>query len=64
MPTLPVIRRLRDALVLLWLVVSLTFVLVRLAPGDPATMLVPPTASAADVARLRAEFGLDAPMPV
>jgi len=63
-PTLPVIRRLRDALVLLWLVVSLTFVLVRLAPGDPATMLVPPTASAADVARLRAEFGLDAPMPV
>jgi peptide/nickel transport system permease protein len=54
----------RDALVLFWLVVSLTFVLMRLAPGDPATMLVPPNASPAEVARLRHEFGLDAPVAV
>lgn len=57
-------RRLRDALVLFWLVVSLTFVLLRLAPGDPATMLVPPDAAPAAAARLRHEFGLDAPLPV
>lgn len=64
MTALPVWRRLRDALVLLWLVVSLTFVLVRLAPGDPATMLVPPNASRAQAAQLRQEFGLDAPVAV
>jgi peptide/nickel transport system permease protein len=61
---LPVWRRVRDALVLLWLVVSLTFVLVRVAPGDPATMLVPPNASPAQVAQLRHAFGLDAPVVV
>jgi len=53
-----------DALVLLWLVVTLIFALVRMAPGDPATFLVPPTASAADATRLRAELGLDRPLAV
>lgn len=47
---------------LLWLVVTITFMLVRLAPGDPSQLLVPPTASAADAARLRAELGLDRPL--
>jgi peptide/nickel transport system permease protein len=50
----------RDALVLYWLVVSLTFVLVRLAPGDPAALLVPPDASPATVTQLRRTYGLDA----
>jgi peptide/nickel transport system permease protein len=45
-------------------VVTLTFVLVRLAPGDPATLLVPADASPADAARLRARLGLDAPLAV
>jgi peptide/nickel transport system permease protein len=58
------IRRVTDALLLFWLVLTMTFVLVRVAPGDPAALLVPPTASAADAARLRAELGLDAPLPV
>ena len=58
------IRRLSAAVVLLWLVVTLTFVLVRLAPGDPAALLVPPTATPADAARLRAELALDAPVAV
>jgi len=49
---------------LLWLVVTITFLLVRLAPGDPAQLLVPPTASAADAARLRGELGLDRPIAV
>ena len=30
-----------------WLVVTLIFVLIRMAPGDPAEFLVPPTATAA-----------------
>lgn len=44
---------------LYWCVLSLTFVLLRLAPGDPATFLLPPGASAADAAGMRAELGLD-----
>jgi len=35
-------------------VLSLTFVLLRMAPGDPATFLLPSNASAADAMRLRA----------
>src|SRR4051794_33312293 len=46
-------------MLLLWLVLTITFALIRLAPGDAAAFLVPPTASAADVARLRGELGLD-----
>ena len=60
----PLLRRIGGALALLWLVVSITFVLVRLAPGDPAQLLVPPSASAQDAARLRAELGLDRPLVV
>jgi peptide/nickel transport system permease protein len=54
-----VLRRLGGALLLLWLVLTITFALIRLAPGDPATFLVPPSATPADVARIRAELGLD-----
>ena len=57
-------RRLGDALLLLWLVVTLIFALVRVAPGDPAAFLVPPTATAEDAARFRAELGLDRPVAV
>ena len=49
---------------LFWLVVTLTFVLVRLAPGDASAFLVPPGASESDAARLRAELGLDRSMLV
>src|SRR5688572_15450866 len=47
---------------LYWCVLSLTFVLLRLAPGDPATFLLPPNASAADAVRLRAALGLEQPV--
>ena len=54
-----VLRRIAGALLLLWLVLTITFALIRLAPGDAATFLVPPSATAADVARIRGELGLD-----
>jgi len=54
-----VLRRLAGALVLLWLVLTITFALIRLAPGDAATFLVPPSATAAEAARIRADLGLD-----
>lgn len=58
------LRRLAAAATLVWLVLTLTFALVHLAPGDAAALLVPPEASAADAARLRAELGLDRPVAV
>jgi peptide/nickel transport system permease protein len=58
------LQRLAGALGLLWLVLTLTFLLVRLAPGDAAELLLPPGASAAEAARLRAELGLDRPLAV
>jgi peptide/nickel transport system permease protein len=54
-----VLRRIAGALLLFWLVLTITFALIRLAPGDAATFLVAPSASASDVARTRAELGLD-----
>lgn len=57
-----VLRRLAGAALLWWLVLSLTFALLQLAPGDASQLLVPPDASAADAARLRAELGLDRPV--
>jgi peptide/nickel transport system permease protein len=59
------IRRLGAALLTVLLVVSITFVLAHLAPGEP--MLGEPERGRADPARaerMRAEFGLDQPMPV
>jgi len=58
------VRRVATALLLVWLVVTLTFVLIRLAPGDPAAFLLPPGASAADAAHIRADLGLDRSMLV
>lgn len=53
------VRRLIGSLVLIWFVLTLTFVLVRAAPGDPASLLISSSATAADAVRLRAELGLD-----
>jgi peptide/nickel transport system permease protein len=50
--------------VLYWCVLSLTFALLRLAPGDPATFLVPPGATVEEAARLRVSLGLDRPVAV
>jgi dipeptide transport system permease protein len=40
----------------------IVFVLLRVVPGDPIAMMIPPGASSADIARLRALYGLDQPM--
>lgn len=64
MQTRVLVERIGAAFVLFWLVVTLTFVLIRLAPGDPAAFLVAPGASEADAARVHTELGLDRSMPV
>lgn len=43
---------------------SIAFILTRLAPGDPAAVMLGPEATAAEIARLRAALHLDDPLPV
>jgi peptide/nickel transport system permease protein len=45
-------------------VTVICFGLVFLAPGDPVQLLLPPDASAADVAYLKKLYGFDQPIPV
>ncbi|MFM9607531.1 ABC transporter permease [Streptomyces sp. V2] len=61
MPTY-LLRRLGQSLLTVFLTVSTVFVLVRLAPGDPAAAYAGPTATSADLARVREQFGLDRPL--
>ena len=44
---------------LFFLVLTLAFMLLRAAPGDAATLLVPPSATAEETAQLRQRLGLD-----
>ncbi|HEX6313535.1 MAG TPA: ABC transporter permease, partial [Gemmatimonadaceae bacterium] len=56
------VRRGLVALGLLWLVLTLTFVLLQAAPGDAADLLVPPDAPPDVAVQLREELGLDRPV--
>jgi len=57
-------RRLLALVPVMLVVATVAFVLVHLAPGDPASVIAGPYASPADVERLRARLGLDQPLPV
>ncbi|MBV1697901.1 MAG: ABC transporter permease [Hyphomicrobiales bacterium] len=52
------------ALVTLAGVAVVVFILLRVVPGDPVAMMISPGASAADIAALKAHYGLDAPLLV
>jgi dipeptide transport system permease protein len=56
------LRRVVMAVVTLFGVAVVVFVLLRVAPGDPIAMMIAPGASAQDVAALRARYGLDQPL--
>ena len=56
------LRRALAGLAVVLGVVTLMFFLIRLAPGDPALLLVGPTASAEQVAAQRRALGLDKPV--
>jgi peptide/nickel transport system permease protein len=58
-----VLRRLGSALVTVWLMSMLIFVLVRMV-GDPAYLLMPPEATEADRQLFREQLGLADPVPL
>jgi peptide/nickel transport system permease protein len=45
-------------------VALIVFILLRVVPGDPIAMMISPGATPADIAALRAHYGLDASLPV
>src|SRR5260221_10101563 len=56
-------RRLLTAVPTMLVVSAVVFVILRVIPSDPIAMMLPPGATAADAAALRAAFGLDLPLP-
>src|SRR5215471_8738695 len=56
-------HRLCRALVALWLVSTVVFVVMRLS-GDPVPLLLPPDAPTSEILRVRHDLGLDRPLPV
>ncbi|MEZ0491318.1 ABC transporter permease [Kineococcus sp. TBRC 1896] len=66
-----VVRRLGQAVLVLWAAFTVTFVILYLLPSDPVSIMLAggqggeqSTADPAQVAALRAEHGLDDPLPV
>ncbi|WP_263352227.1 ABC transporter permease [Acidicapsa acidisoli] len=47
-----------------WVVVSLVFLLIHLVPGDPVQQMLGEGATAADLATLRHQYGLDLPLGI
>lgn len=57
-----VFNRLAMAVLTLLGVGLVVFVLLRVVPGDPVAMMISPSATPADIAALRAHYGLDLPL--
>src|SRR6266540_220635 len=54
-----ILNRLFGMIIVMALVVTIVFVIVRVTPGDPAAVMLGPEATAADIAALRSKLGLD-----
>lgn len=59
-----VLRRIVGMVVVICIVLTLVFIIARLAPGDPAALLVGPEGTVEDIEQLRQALGLDRPMIV
>ncbi|EMD28208.1 ABC transporter permease [Amycolatopsis azurea] len=56
------LRRLRDLVIILVIVGTMMFFVIRLIPGDPAQAILGPTARPSDVDALRESMGLNGPL--
>ena len=54
-----IFRRALQVIPILFIVVTLTFILTRMIPGDPASMLAGPQATAETIEKIRDEMGLN-----
>ena len=55
-------KRLLYTVPVLWLVVTLVFLLIHIVPGDPVQQMLGEGASSTDLATLRHQYGLDQPL--
>src|SRR4029079_19090836 len=55
-------RRLLYALPVLWLVVSVVFLLIHIVPGDPVQQMLGEGAASSDIAGARKAYALDVPI--
>lgn len=62
--TVFILRRLLSSVALVWGVLTVTFFVMHMAPGDPLDLLIDPTSTREDQTRLRERYGLDQPVPV
>ena len=58
-----VLTRLLYTIPVVWLVVSVVFLLIHLVPGDPIQQMLGEGAGSADIAAARHAYGLDVPIP-
>jgi ABC-type dipeptide/oligopeptide/nickel transport system permease component len=58
-----ILTRVVTTLITLFGVAVIVFIVIRIAPGDPISMMLPPGATTADIDRLRALYGLDKSIP-
>ena len=58
------VRRILLAIPLIFGIVTLLFFVINLAPGDPTQLMIRPGMRAEVIAQMRANFGLDQPLPV
>ncbi|WP_176083548.1 ABC transporter permease [Martelella sp. HB161492] len=54
-----ILKRLVGMVVVMFLVVTIVFIIVRVTPGDPAAVMLGPDATPQDIAELRTKLGLD-----
>ena len=59
-----ILRRVGGMLLVMFFVATVVFAIAHIIPGDPAAVMLGPSASATDVASLRTALGLDAPLPI
>lgn len=59
-----VLKRVGQTVLTAFLAVATVFVLLRMAPGDPAANYAPPNPSSEQLEAIRQQFGLDQPIPV
>jgi peptide/nickel transport system permease protein len=58
----PPLRRILLTLPVLWVVVTIVFLLIHIVPGDPIVQMLGEGATASDISALRHAYGLDAPL--
>ncbi len=59
---LRILRRVVTTLPVLWVVVTVVFLMIHLVPGDPIVQMLGDGATAGDIAGLRHAYGLDVPL--